>query len=120
MGRRRPSASRTSRRSSSATSSSSSSRRRASRCVSTRASVSARAVEERREMLARIGGGDVDELVGAIPKDARHPKLGIPAGLSEIELTRHLEALAAKDRPAGTGPFFLGGPVQRRYIPAAV
>src|SRR5712691_3126354 len=71
-------------------------------------------------MLERIGVGDIDELLGAIPKDARHPKLEVPAGMSEIEVQAHLERLAAMNKTAGSGPFFIGGAIQRRYIPAAV
>jgi glycine dehydrogenase subunit 1 len=71
-------------------------------------------------MLERVGVKSVDELLPAIPKDALRPKLGLPGGMSEMEVQAHLESLAAKNRPAGAGPFFLGGPVQRRYIPAAV
>ena len=76
--------------------------------------------EDRKAMLERIGVGSVDELLGAIPKDARHPRLGIGSGMSEIELQAHLERLAAQNTTAGVGPFFIGGPIQRRYIPAAV
>jgi glycine dehydrogenase subunit 1 len=75
---------------------------------------------DRKAMLERVGVGSVDELLRAIPKDALRPKLGLPTGMSEIEIQAHLESLAAKNRTAGSGPFFLGGPVQRRYIPAAV
>src|SRR3989441_8290000 len=71
-------------------------------------------------MLARVGVRDVDELLGAIPQDARAPAMGVPAGMSEIEVQAHLERLAAMNTTAGSGPFFIGGPVQRRYIPAAV
>jgi len=46
--------------------------------------------------------------------------MGVPVGLSEVEIQAHMEAIAALDRTAGSGPFFIGGPVQRRYIPAAV
>ncbi|HEX9436096.1 MAG TPA: aminomethyl-transferring glycine dehydrogenase subunit GcvPA [Candidatus Limnocylindria bacterium] len=76
--------------------------------------------EDRREMLAAIGVRSIDDLITAIPADARRPTLGLPAGMSEAEVQAHLESLAAKNRPASAGPFFLGGPVQRRYIPAAV
>ena len=62
----------------------------------------------------------LDDLLGAIPADARGVPMGVPSGLTEAEVTAHLGAIAALDRPAGSGPFFLGGPVQRRYIPAAV
>ena len=75
---------------------------------------------DRAAMLARIGVRSVDELLGAIPADARGPSLGVPAGLSEAEVQLELERLAALDRTAGSGPFFIGGPVQRRYVPAAV
>ena len=71
-------------------------------------------------MLERIGVGSVDDLFNAIPRDARSPRLGIGAGMSEQEVQAHLEKLAAMNKTAGSGPFFIGGPIQRRYIPAAV
>ncbi len=71
-------------------------------------------------MLERIGLRSVDELFNAIPRDARSPRLGIGAGMSEQEVQAHLEKLAAMNKTAGSGPFFIGGPIQRRYIPAAV
>jgi glycine dehydrogenase subunit 1 len=71
-------------------------------------------------MLERIGVRSVDELFNAIPRDARSPRLGIGAGMSEQEVQAHLEKLAALNKMAGSGPFFIGGPIQRRYIPAAV
>ncbi len=75
---------------------------------------------DRRAMLAAIGVRSVDDLLAAIPADARRPALGLPPGLSEAEVQTELAALAARSTPAGAAPFFLGGPVQRRYIPAAV
>ncbi len=75
---------------------------------------------DRQAMLARVGVRTVDDLLTAIPPDARNPRLGVPPGLSEAEVAAHLQALAARNRPAGAGPFFLGGPVQSRYVPAAV
>jgi glycine dehydrogenase subunit 1 len=76
--------------------------------------------DERAAMLARIGVKKIDDLFAAIPKDARAPRLGIAPGLSEQEVQAHLEKLAAMNKTAGAGPFFIGGPIQRRYIPAAV
>ncbi len=76
--------------------------------------------DERAAMLARIGVKSVDDLFAAIPKDARAPKLGIAPGMSEQEVQAHLEKLAAMNTNAGAGPFFIGGPIQRRYIPAAI
>ena len=75
---------------------------------------------DRAAMLARIGVRSVDELLTAIPADARAPTLGIEPGMSELEVQLHLESLAKMNRTAGSGPFFIGGTVQRRYIPAAV
>ncbi len=75
---------------------------------------------DRREMLAAIGAGSIDDLLVAIPPDARRPRLGIGAGMSELEVQAHLEQLAKACRTAGSAPFFIGGSVQRRYIPAAV
>lgn len=75
---------------------------------------------DRAAMLEAIGVGSVDDLLGAIPAEARGIAMGVPPGMTEAEVTAHLEAIAEQDRPAGAGPFFLGGPVQRRYIPAAV
>jgi glycine dehydrogenase subunit 1 len=75
---------------------------------------------DRSAMLARIGVKDIADLLGAIPKDARGPKYGIANGMSEMEVQQHLEQLAAMNRRAGDGPFFIGGPIQRRYVPAAV
>jgi glycine dehydrogenase subunit 1 len=71
-------------------------------------------------MLSSVGIRSVDELLVAIPERARRPRLGVPAGLSELELHQELSRIASQDRPAGSGPFFLGAGVYRRYIPAAV
>ncbi|MBI3522564.1 MAG: aminomethyl-transferring glycine dehydrogenase subunit GcvPA [Chloroflexi bacterium] len=71
-------------------------------------------------MLAAIGAASVDELLGVIPVHARRPRLGAPAGLAELDLFAELSRIASQDRPAGSGPFFLGAGVYRRYIPAAV
>src|SRR6266536_1386426 len=75
---------------------------------------------DRAAMLARVGVASVDELLGAVPADVRRPAMGVPPGMAEAEVQAHLERIAARDRSAGSGPFFIGGPVQRRYIPAAV
>ncbi|MBI2324980.1 MAG: aminomethyl-transferring glycine dehydrogenase subunit GcvPA [Chloroflexi bacterium] len=76
--------------------------------------------DDRRTMLAAIGVDSVDELLTAVPANARRPKLGLPPGMSEMEVQAHLEQLAARNMKAGDGPFFIGGAIQRRYVPAAV
>ena len=75
---------------------------------------------DRAAMLDRIGVRSVDDLLTAIPKDARVKQLGVGPGMSEQEVQAHLEKLAAMNKTAGSGPFFIGGAIQRRYIPAAV
>ena len=75
---------------------------------------------DRRAMLDAIGVRSVEDLLGAIPSDARRPALGLGPGMSEIEVQAHLEGLARLNTRAGDGPFFIGGAIQRRYIPAAV
>ena len=71
-------------------------------------------------MLAKIGVRSIDDLLSAIPDAVRSPKLGIAPGMSELEVQAHLDSLAKMNRTASSGPFFIGGPIQRRYIPAAV
>jgi glycine dehydrogenase subunit 1 len=71
-------------------------------------------------MLARIGVGSVDALFDVIPADVRFPKLDLPNGLSELEVTRHLRALASENQAAGSLACFLGAGVYNHHIPAAV
>jgi glycine dehydrogenase subunit 1 len=71
-------------------------------------------------MLGRLGIASVDELLAAVPAEVRRADVGVPPGMSEADVSTTLAWLAAQDRPAGAGPFFMGGVVQRRYIPAAV
>src|SRR2546428_8664059 len=72
---------------------------------------------DRTAMLERIGVRSVDELFNAIPRDARSPRLGIGAGMSEQEVQAHLEKLAAMNKTAGSGPVFIGGAIPRRDQP---
>ena len=44
----------------------------------------------------------------------------MPPALSEIELTRHLQALAARNANADTHACFLGGGAYDHFIPAVV
>jgi glycine dehydrogenase subunit 1 len=74
-----------------------------------------------RAMLASIGVASVDELFAAIPADLRLKRaLEIPPALSEIELTRHLAGLAARNRSAANSVCFLGGGSYDHFIPAVV
>ncbi len=74
--------------------------------------------DDRRKMLARIGVGDIDELLAAIPRKLRLDRaLDIPA-LSEMELLAEIDAMARANRNNLT--CFAGGGVYDHFIPSAV
>ena len=58
---------------------------------------------DRAAMLERVGIKSVDELLEAVPKDARGPAMGVPAGLSELEIQAHMERIAALLPPVQRG-----------------
>ncbi|MEX2111598.1 MAG: aminomethyl-transferring glycine dehydrogenase subunit GcvPA [Pirellulales bacterium] len=77
--------------------------------------------EDQRAMLAAIGLSRLDELFETIPAELRLQRpLEIPSALSEMELSAHLTALAAKNQPAGEKICFLGGGSYDHFIPAVV
>jgi glycine dehydrogenase subunit 1 len=76
--------------------------------------------DEERRMLEMIGVPSFQDLLGAIPKNARLSRpLDVPGPLSEIELRRRFGAWAAAN-DASTMPSFQGGGCYDHYIPAAV
>ena len=75
---------------------------------------------DRRDMLAVIGVPSVDTLFQDVPEHARAAQFDLPDHTGEIEVSRALAALAAKNSPAGVGPFFLGAGAYRHHIPASV
>ena len=75
---------------------------------------------DRRNMLAVIGVPSVDTLFQDVPEHARAARFDLPDHTGEIEVSRALAALAAKNSPAGVGPFFLGAGAYRHHIPASV
>ncbi len=74
--------------------------------------------EDIREMLDVIGVASVDELFGAIPADLRTRSFYLPPGMSEFELTRHLEEMAGRNNQSITN--FIGGGYYDHLIPAVV
>jgi glycine dehydrogenase subunit 1 len=75
--------------------------------------------EDRDAMLAAIGVASVDELFRDIPAAVRFDRvLDVPPALSEAELTRHLEELAAKNVIDDVS--FLGAGIYDHYVPAVV
>ncbi len=76
---------------------------------------------DRRDMLVVIGEESVDALFRDVPESARDAaKFDLPGHAGEIEVSRTLAALAAKNMPAGAGPCFLGAGAYRHHVPAAV
>ena len=75
--------------------------------------------DDRAQMLAAIGVSSVEELFRDIPESVRFRRdLDVPPALTEAELQRHLEELAARNTIDEL--CFLGGGVYDHYVPAVV
>jgi glycine dehydrogenase subunit 1 len=77
---------------------------------------------DRREMLAVIGAGSIDDLFVDVPEAARltGPIANLPAHASELAVERHMTKLARQNLSAGEAPFFLGAGAYRHHVPASV
>jgi glycine dehydrogenase subunit 1 len=73
---------------------------------------------ERRKMLDEIGAESVEELFSDIPPEIPRADLKIPPGKSELEVRKHLRALAEKN--SSDLVCFLGAGFYDHYIPSAV
>ena len=76
--------------------------------------------DDRRQMLDAIGVDSVEELFEDIPVEHRNPNLNLPEPLSEFDLMRHIEDLAALNKAPGDYACFLGAGSYRHHIPAIV
>lgn len=77
--------------------------------------------EDERAMLDAIGAASIEELFAPIPDSLRLKRqLDIPAAMGELELTQHMQALAAKNQHAGQKVCFLGGGSYDHFVPAVV
>ena len=78
--------------------------------------------EDRASMLATIGAKSVDEFYTDVPEAARlKGKVGgLPDHQGELAVERHLTKLAAKNRSASSGPFFVGAGAYKHHVPATV
>ena len=73
------------------------------------------------KLLQTIGTESVDKLFDVIPDDIRtNGNLTLPAPMAEQQLMRHMQSLAALNRPAAESPSFLGAGAYDHFIPAAV
>jgi glycine dehydrogenase subunit 1 len=74
-----------------------------------------------KDMLESIGKKNLDELFSNIPKEFMlQSDLDIPRSHSEIEVTRRIQELAGKNKPADNGRVFLGAGIGLHYVPAIV
>ena len=77
--------------------------------------------DDQKQMLATIGAASVEELFATIPAELRLRRpLKVPAAQSELELTRHIRELAAKNASANDAVCFLGGGSYDHFIPSVV
>ncbi len=78
--------------------------------------------DDRREMLAAIGVGSVEELFADIPASVRldRPLSGLGDGLSELEVFEEFRALAARNVSAEDEVSFLGAGMYDHYVPALI
>jgi glycine dehydrogenase subunit 1 len=77
--------------------------------------------DDRAEMLGVIGVPDIDALFADVPAAARKAALfDLPTRAGELAVERELSGLAARNRPAGAGPFFCGAGAYRHHVPASV
>jgi glycine dehydrogenase subunit 1 len=76
---------------------------------------------ERAEILGVIGVDTLDDLIGDIPAEHRHPSLNLASGLSEQELSEVFSAIAAENASSSNGYIsFLGAGAYNHYIPSTV
>jgi glycine dehydrogenase subunit 1 len=76
--------------------------------------------KDRRAMMDAIGVGAIDDLFADVPKSALNAEFDLPAHKGELEVERLLGAMAAKNRAAGAGPFFVGCGAYKHHVPATV
>ncbi|MDA0339508.1 MAG: aminomethyl-transferring glycine dehydrogenase subunit GcvPA [Proteobacteria bacterium] len=76
---------------------------------------------DRQAMLGVIGAADVDALFRDVPESARlKTDLDLPDHQGELEVMRHMQALASRNLAAGDAPFFIGAGAYRHHVPASV
>lgn len=76
---------------------------------------------QQREMLAAIGAASVEELLARIPAKARFAgPLALPAAMAEMDLVRHLRAMAARNADADAFACFLGAGSYDHAIPSPI
>ncbi|MEJ2124558.1 MAG: aminomethyl-transferring glycine dehydrogenase subunit GcvPA, partial [Alphaproteobacteria bacterium] len=76
---------------------------------------------ERREMLNAIGAASINDLFQDVPAAFRQADFSeTPNHKSEMAVERILDALASRNTPAGSAPFFVGCGAYKHHVPASV
>ncbi|MCF6215711.1 MAG: aminomethyl-transferring glycine dehydrogenase subunit GcvPA [Emcibacter sp.] len=76
---------------------------------------------DRSEMLEKIGVTEVNDLFKDVPEAALLKEyVDLPAHMSEMDIDRDFRAMAGKNIPAGSVPFFCGAGAYRHYVPSTV
>jgi glycine dehydrogenase subunit 1 len=75
---------------------------------------------EREEMLKAIGVERLEDLFTDVPEDFRFPYLGLPSGMTEMEVMAEMQELAGANTSTSEMICFLGAGAYNHYIPAAV
>jgi len=77
--------------------------------------------DDRSQMLAAIGAGEVKDLFRDVPEAAfLDAPVDLPAHAGELAVERAISALAAKNLSPASAPCFLGAGAYRHHVPAAV
>lgn len=77
--------------------------------------------DDRSDMLARVGVDHIDKLFADIPRDKLLDKvLPLPLSKGELEVERMLSKMAARNKAASSGPFFVGAGAYKHHVPATV
>jgi glycine dehydrogenase subunit 1 len=78
-------------------------------------------IQDQQTMLEAIGVGSLEELFAMVPAELRLDRaLDLPPAMGEMELTAHMERLAASNTAAGQCVSFLGGGSYDHFIPTVV
>ncbi|WP_306250474.1 aminomethyl-transferring glycine dehydrogenase subunit GcvPA [Parvularcula sp. IMCC14364] len=75
---------------------------------------------DRAQMREVIGVTDIDELFADVPGETLNPTLDLPDHQGELQVESLLGEIAAKNRAAGAGPFFVGAGAYKHHVPATV
>jgi glycine dehydrogenase subunit 1 len=75
---------------------------------------------ERREMLARIGVKNIEDLFVAVPEKYRFPLLKLPEAVTEMEVMWELNALSDANADVSHNACFLGAGAYNHYVPNLV